>query len=112
MKPNASFNDLPKEIRSSLRALVRSLKERMNDVEVYLFGSFARGDWLKNSDIDIIVVSSSFKGMEIHERYKQVRLLADRELSFEILTYTPEEFEELKERSVILKDASRYWIKL
>ncbi|HIE13969.1 TPA: DNA polymerase III subunit beta, partial [Candidatus Bathyarchaeota archaeon] len=35
-----------------------------------------------------------------------------RELSFEILTYTPEEFEELKERSVILKDASRYWIKL
>jgi len=50
--------------------------------------------------------------MEYHERYKQVRLLADKNLSFEILTYTPEEFEELKGRSIVLKDALKYWIKL
>ncbi len=39
-------------------------------------------------------------------------MLADKNLSFEILTYTPREFEELKRRSVVLKDASQHWIKL
>lgn len=30
---------------------------------VYLFGSYARGDFLLDSDVDIVVVSSRFEGV-------------------------------------------------
>ena len=84
-------------------------------VEAYLFGSYARGDWVDTSDVDLVIVSPHFSEMRMLERLDliarlQLRLNLGRWV--EALPYTPEEFEEAKHRSVAIRDASRYWIKI
>jgi len=103
---------IPPRILKAIRDLVDSLKKLSGDVRVYLFGSYARGTWIEDSDVDLVIVSSYFEGMESSERYKLVRRLASDEVSFELLIYTPREFEEALKRSIVLKDASRYWVEI
>lgn len=104
--------DIPSNIKRVLVELADRLRRELGDVEVYLFGSYARGDWLKSSDLDLIVVSPKFEGMSIGERYRIVRSLLPDTISVELLLYTPREFARARERSVVVRDASRYWIKL
>lgn len=103
---------LPPNVVKALEELVGSLKDICKDVRVYLFGSYARGVWLEDSDIDLIVVSRCFENMKPGERYRLVRSLSSRELAFELLIYTPKEFEKVKKKSIVLQDASEYWIEL
>ena len=86
-----------------------ALKREYGDVQVYLYGSFARGDWLEDSDVDVIVVSEAFRGMRLSERIGLVRNLAPSNIAFEILAYTPEEFRDRLRHSIVLRDASTYW---
>ena len=95
-----------------LRRFVAEAEKLLGSVEVYLFGSYARGDWLEDSDVDLVVVSPAFRGLDIGKRYSIVRKLLPKDMGFEILTYTPEEFEEAKRRSIVLQDAMEYWIKI
>ena len=103
---------LPDKVRRAIEAFVARVGELYPDARIYLFGSFARGTWLEDSDIDVIVISRAFKGMEFWARGATLRRLASREVPFEILAYTPEELEELLKRSVVLQDASEYWVRL
>jgi len=103
---------IPEEIIEALTQFTENLKKNFSDAEVYLFGSYAKGTWLKDSDIDLIVVSKSFGGLSIGERARKVRPLAPKNIAFELLIYTPEEFQKLKGRSIVLSDASEYWIRL
>lgn len=101
----------PKEVKDALKDFVRRVKKKLGDAEVYLFGSYARGDWLHDSDIDLIVVSSAFQKLSLGERYVLVRGLLSTEFSVELLLYTPEEFRRA-EGGVLIQDAKEYWIKL
>ncbi|RLE78672.1 MAG: DNA polymerase III subunit beta [Thermoprotei archaeon] len=116
MSENSSVLDklqVPIEVKKALRAFLTRVGEVLGrDVEIYLFGSFARGDWLKDSDLDLIVVSTKFRGLDLGKRYALVRNLLSFRVSVEMLLYTPEEFEEARKRSIVLKDAEEYWVKL
>ena len=103
---------LPRHVADALEGFISRAARELGDVEVYLFGSYARGDWLRDSDLDLIVVSRRFKGMDVGERYRVVRSLLPDSISVEILAYTPEEFRRARERSVIIRDAAEYWIRL
>jgi predicted nucleotidyltransferase len=61
--------------------------------EVYLYGSFARGEVHEGSDIDLLVIGD-FKD-RFFDRIGKVLELTD--LPVEPLVYTVEEFEEFKE---------------
>jgi len=100
------------KVEQALNHLAKNLRENIGAVDVYLFGSFARGDWLEDSDVDILVVSEKFEGISMPERINAVRKLATGSLAFEILAYTPKELEEVLERSLVLQDASTYWRKI
>jgi len=78
---------------------------------VYLFGSCA-GRLAPRQRLDIIVVSRAFEGMGIGRRYALVRALLPPDVSVELLLHTPEEFERARSRSVILRDAERYWVRI
>ncbi len=95
-----------------LKKFAAEAKGVLGSVEVYLFGSYARGDWLEDSDVDLVVVSPAFKGSDVGRRCPLVRRLLPRDVGFEILTYTPEEFEEAKKKSIVLQDAVEYWIEI
>ncbi|MEM2245628.1 MAG: nucleotidyltransferase domain-containing protein [Thermofilum sp.] len=104
--------NVPSELKEILGEFVEKVKAQLGPAEVYLFGSYARGDWLRDSDVDLIVVSPAFQGLDLGKRYSLVRRLLPDTISVELLLYTPEEFERLREKSVVLRDAARYWVKL
>lgn len=101
-----------RKVEEALNQLAKQLNESYGPVEIYLFGSFARGDWLEDSDVDIIVVSEKFEGKPMPERVNAVRKLAPGNMAFEILAYTPKELEEVTRRSFTIQEASTYWKKI
>uniref|UniRef100_A0A7C3WJM6 DNA polymerase III subunit beta n=1 Tax=Thermofilum pendens TaxID=2269 RepID=A0A7C3WJM6_THEPE len=103
---------LPPYVKEALEKLAARAREELGDVEIYLFGSYARGDWLLDSDVDLVVVSPKFEGLSMGERYALVRRMLPAQISAEVLAYTPEEFARAKRRSVILRDASKYWVRV
>ena len=102
----------PEDVLEMLKAFAEKLRSILGSAEVYLFGSYARCDWLTDSDIDLVVVSDAFKGLSLEKRYALVRKLLPPDRGFEILTYTREEFEQAKRRSIVIQDASEYWIRI
>jgi len=106
----------PPEILRAVDRLLSALEAAgFRVAEAYLFGSYARGDWLVDSDVDLVVVSPDFAGIRWPERLDiaarlQLRLELGRWV--EVLPYTPEEFEEARRRSAVLRDAERYWIRV
>ena len=53
-----------KEALTNLKKLKRKLNNQFKIQKFMLFGSRARGDWLLNSDVDIILVSNDFKKLK------------------------------------------------
>ena len=104
--------DIPKRIKVALKRFLIKLKKVDQECEVYLFGSYARGDWLAESDVDLVIISPTFEGLEIGERYLKVRNLLPTWLSAELLLYTPAEFQEARKTSTVIKDAMKHWVKL
>ncbi|MFQ6074767.1 MAG: nucleotidyltransferase domain-containing protein [Candidatus Bathyarchaeia archaeon] len=103
---------IPLQLVGPLRRLVKALKSLDPEVEAYLCGSHARGDWLKDSDVDLTVISKIFTGLDIGARFSLVKRLMDPGLSLDILAYTPIEFEEARSRSTILEDMLNYALKI
>lgn len=93
------------EVVEMVRAYAEKLGERLGRVSVVLFGSYARGDFNLWSDIDVIIVSESFKGMKIVER---CTTLGDPPERLSSICWTPEEAAKLLKKSTwieALKDS-------
>ena len=98
------------QIREEVIAHLRKLKERTG-YEIYLFGSYARGDHLLDSDVDVLVVSEEFEGMSPPERASKVRQMLPEDVAFEIIALTPAEFREFK-NTAFYREISRHWLKI
>lgn len=62
-----------------------------------LYGSYKRGSPREDSDIDLIVISDDFKGMNIRERLELLGVVAGRVFEpIEALGYTEEEVKDIK----------------
>jgi len=68
------------------------LRDLLGDrlISVMLFGSVARGDWDKDSDIDILVVAEGWGDKPVWERIKELRKAINR------LEQTPEYLEAVR----------------
>jgi len=69
-------------------------KNNIKIEKVYLFGSYARGTALKDSDIDIAIVSKNFFGDRFADRRRVVPLRRKIDRRLEPMPYTPENFKE------------------
>ena len=66
---------------------------------IFLFGSAARGKMTKDSDIDLIILSSDFKRMGFMRRLQllsRISSVCAKETAMDIIGYTPEEFLEFR----------------
>jgi len=98
-------------VRSWCSDLARKLEDRGVRVDsIILFGSYARGDYSESSDLDLIVVSEDWSRMSYTERLSTLYKLWDKPVDGNFIPLTPRELEELQEKSVVIRDASRYWI--
>jgi predicted nucleotidyltransferase len=78
---------------------------------IYLFGSYARGDHMLDSDVDVVVVSQGFESMSFPQRVEYVRRMLPEHLGFDVIPLTPRELKEKAKRS-FYREISRYWIEI
>ncbi len=79
------------------------VNENMKPKKIILYGSFARGDWREDSDIDVAVVFDSLTGDFLDNKallYKLRRKVDDR--------IEPVLFEEDEDRSGFLEEIMKY----
>ena len=93
------------EIIRLLKKFIRKVNKKFKLEQVILFGSRARGDYLINSDVDLILVSKDFENLPFRKRMVEVIGDWDAYLDLEVLCYTPEEFNRKKEEEGIVKYA-------
>lgn len=70
------------------------LKQELNIAGVYLYGSYVKGNFSEDSDIDIAVVSSDFTGDLISDMLKLMRIRRRVDNRIEPHPFTIEEFNE------------------
>lgn len=94
------------------RALIKEINKFINRVSkdfrvdvVIFFGSRARGMARKDSDIDLIIVSNDFEDMDTLERAYMMYKYWGLDIPVDFLCYTNKEFERLKNRITIVKEA-------
>ena len=87
--------------------LPKIIKE-YNPKKVLIFGSRVKGESDENSDLDIIVISDSFKEIPFVNRMSLLLKRFKFPKHIDYLCYTPEEFERIKDKSSLLIDALEY----
>ena len=86
------------ELEAELERILNRIKNDPRVRKVLLFGSLARGDARDHSDdIDLIVVKDT--QMRFLDRLDE--FYDDAREAMDILVYTPQEFEEMKERPFV-----------
>lgn len=102
--------------KSFVLKAVKKFKEKVRPVcdikKLILFGSFARGDYHKWSDIDMIIVSEDFGNLKKVQRPVRLYDYWTSDYPVDFLCYTPEEFNKLKNRITIVREAVKEGIEI
>lgn len=82
--------------------------KKLNLNKIVLFGSYSKGNFNLDSDIDLAIVSSDFKGKSLFEKAKLTgnldwELVRKTNMSFDILYYSEDEWN--NSNSLILGEA-------
>ncbi|MBS7656259.1 nucleotidyltransferase domain-containing protein [Candidatus Bathyarchaeota archaeon] len=102
-------------IKAAIKLLADSLSEKIKVEAIYVFGSSIRGDWLKHSDIDLVIVSQDFKNLPFMKRIDIIEEIQWRKKITPHINAIPLTQEELNEKiatSAALINASKYWKKI
>jgi len=91
---------------------LKKIAQKINVKKLILFGSRARGDYLKDSDYDFIIVSEYFEKKPFIFRAGFFYDFWDEDVDIEILCYTPEEFERKKKQQGIVQQAIKEGIEI
>ena len=93
------------EIIKIIKDFINKAEEEIIIDKVILFGSQATGKTHKNSDIDLIVVSEYFENMSSIQRAAKLYDYWDALFPVDFICYTPKEFNILKRRISIVREA-------
>jgi uncharacterized protein len=99
--------------RSAIRRYVRQVVERFRPQRVILFGSHAYGKPHEDSDVDLLVIMPSRRGVNWHDR---IRWVIPTPFPMDLLVRTPEYvakrlelgdwfFRDILEQGIVLHDA-------
>ncbi|MFA3783480.1 nucleotidyltransferase domain-containing protein [Melioribacteraceae bacterium 4301-Me] len=84
-----------KDLEKRILDLYMLISDKIKIDGIYLFGSYAKGNPHKDSDIDIAVLSQAFEGIRFIDSSKISRIIINETyVDFEIHTYKTEEFTE------------------
>jgi len=93
-----------KELIKKLKEFKKKIEKKYGVDTLILFGSRATNKYGKESDVDLIIVGD-FKGRNSLIRVPPLYDYWDIDLPVDFLCYTPKEFEELKNKISIVKEA-------
>jgi len=104
--------DQDEKVARFRREVLPRLIERYRPAHVILFGSRARGDALKDSDLDVLVVSDAFADVRWLDRMFRVYQDCDIRMGVELLCYTPDEYQRKLGELGIVRTASEEGLEL
>jgi predicted nucleotidyltransferase len=79
------FMELPSNIKISIKDFLKELDEK--PVLAFIFGSYARGDYTKDSDIDIFLVYQKTKGIDVENKANQISMRTNTKINPIYLNY-------------------------
>lgn len=91
----------------AITSFITQAKKDLTVQKVILFGSQARGDTHKNSDVDLIIISNDFKHINALTRMSTMYNYWKADLPVDFICYTPEEYEEQVKRITLARTATR-----
>ena len=91
--------------REELEKFIRRLSKDFRIQNTILFGSRTTNKFRKNSDVDLIIVSKDFEGVDFFDRGAKMYEYWDMDLPVDFICYTPKEFDNLKKKISIVKEA-------
>lgn len=110
MEKSSAIND--ELIRLFIRKALPKIKQKLQPQVVLLFGSRVKGDSSKESDLDVLIVSDYFQSEPFLGRMPFMIRILHFPWPIDFLCYTSEEFEEIKDSSVIVQEALRKGVRL
>jgi len=82
-------------IIKKIKKYINELKKHGFNIEkVYLYGSYAKGNYHKDSDIDIVIISKDFQGIRFYDWKKIVPFRRKIDVRIEPMSYRPGDFNE------------------
>ena len=86
-------NFINRKTNNLVKRFLNLIIKKFNLKKIIVFGSFARGDYHKGSDLDLVIVGE-FKERFI-DRIGKIIELNDSDLVIEAMVYTEEEFQKM-----------------
>jgi len=105
----------PKIVKDFITRYKRTLEPHIKVESMILFGSYARGEQGRYSDIDLIVISPDFKRMGYMDRMIWLsKMRGDKFINraMDVLGYTKEEFGKMRKESAVLDEAWREGVRI
>ena len=97
-------NFINRKTNKIVKRFINLIVKKFNLKKIIIFGSFARGDYHKGSDLDLIIVGE-FKERFI-DRIGKIIELNDSDLEIDAMVYTEEEFQKMiQERRPFIEQA-------
>lgn len=97
-------NFINRKSNKIVKRFINLVVKKFNLKKIIIFGSFARGDYHKGSDLDLVIVGE-FKERFI-DRIGKIIELNDSDLEIDAMVYTEEEFQKMiKERRPFIEQA-------
>jgi len=97
-------NFINRKANKRVKRFINLIVKKFNLKKIIIFGSFARGDYHKGSDLDLIIVGE-FKERFI-DRIGKIIELNDSDLEIDAMVYTEEEFQKMiQERRPFIEQA-------
>ena len=94
------------------KKFAEKIKKKFKVEKIILFGSRARGDNLKYSDYDFIIVSNDFQNKPFILRASYLYDYWNEKVDMEPICYTPKEFEKKKKQIGIVSQAVKEGIEI
>jgi len=104
--------DRKKVILKSIKEFKKDLSSRVEIERMIVFGSLARGKFTKDSDIDLIIVSKSFRNKLFHKRGLDFDKFWKIDYPFDFICLSPEEFESMRKKITIVSLAEKEGIEI
>lgn len=93
---------------TAIKEIVQEYVSRLNRTitvdKVLLFGSYADGEALSTSDIDLVVISEDFANIVFHERLVFLLKHWHAHIGADILGYTSEEFDRFSQGITLIAE--------
>ena len=82
----------PQEAMTQIEAMTQQIVQQFHPLKIILFGSYARGSFTLDSDVDLLVVME-VSGSKRHKAAEIDLALAERTLPLDLIVVTPQEYE-------------------